>query len=91
MHGDWALAQEAKILKCVIGFLNADNGEEDAFKITPVPSTAILDPEPWITDQIKAAEPTRDDLDKKYGAKHVINLIILEDGKEVFRRVEDDR
>lgn len=91
LHGDWALAQEAKILKCVISFLNADNGEEDAFKITPVPSTAILDPEPWITDQIKAAEPTRDDLDKKYGAKHVINLIILEDGKEVFRRVEDDR
>lgn len=25
MHGDWALAQEAKILKCVVSFINANN------------------------------------------------------------------
>lgn len=89
MHGDWALAQEAKILKCVVSFLNADNGEEDAFKSIAVPPTAILDFEPWVAAQLKAAEPTRDDLDKKFGAKHTVVLTILEDGREVFHHVEE--
>lgn len=89
LHGDWALAQEAKILKCVISFINVDNGDEDAFKTVPVPPTAILNPDPWMAAQVKAAEPTKDDLDKKFGAKHTVALIILEDGKEVFRHIEE--
>jgi hypothetical protein len=89
MHGDWALAQEAKILKCVVSFINADNGEEDAYKVVPVPPTAILNPDPWMVAQVKAAEPTKDDLDKKFGTKHTVALIILEDGKEVFRHIEE--
>lgn len=50
---------------------------------------AILDPDPWMAAQVKAAEPTKDDLDKKFGAKHTVALIILEDGKEVFRHIEE--
>lgn len=89
LRRNWALAQEAKILKCVVSFLNADNGEEDAFKSIAVPPTAILDFEPWVAAQLKAAELTRDDLDKKFGAKHTVVLTILEDGREVFRHVEE--
>lgn len=85
LRRNWVLEQEAKILKCIVSFVNADNGEEDAFKSIAVPPTAILNSEPWIAEQLKAAEPARDDLDKKTGSLHSIVLKILEDGKEVYR------
>lgn len=85
MRRNWVLEQEAKILKCIVSFINADNGDEDAFKSIAVPPTAILDFEPWVAAQLKAAEPARDDLDKKTGSQHSIVLKILEDGKEVYR------
>lgn len=85
MRRNWVLEQEAKILKCIVSFINADNGEEDAFKSIAVPPTAILDFEPWVAAQLKAAEPARDDLDKKTCSRHSIVLKILEDGKEVYR------
>lgn len=85
MRRNWALEQESKILKCIVSFVNADNGEADAFKSIAVPPTAILNSEPWIAEQLKAAEPARDDLDKNTGSRHSIVLKILEDGKEVYR------
>ncbi len=84
LYGDWALQKEAQILKCTVGFVNPETGEETPASTIPVPTTAILNPEPWIAEQLKAAEPARDDLDKKTGSRHSIVLKILEDGKEVY-------
>lgn len=85
LYGDWALQKEAQILKCTVGFVDLETGEETPASSSPVPTTAILNPNPWIAAQLKAAESARDDLDKKTGSRHSIILKILEDGKEVYR------
>lgn len=71
-------------MKCFVNFVNKDNGEEDAYKIINVPAAAEQKMGVWIQDLIHEMKPTKQRLDKKFGASHSLLIIVKDGAEEIF-------
>ena len=66
-------------MKCFVNFINSDNGEEDAYRVLPVPAEAEHQMDTWVQNLIQEMKQTQKELDEKFGAAHSL-LIIVRDG-----------
>ena len=71
-------------MKCFVNFVNGDNGEEDAYKIIDVPVEAEQKMDVWIQNLIQEMKPTKQKLDKKFGASHSLLIVVKNGNEEVF-------